>query len=143
MGAVTIDVHKKEREYQHLTLSDVNVVKYLILFRASVDASYGASVNVNIEQAGDLFEFNQELICLYASLDAVLNKLALKEREDKLLKLVFDGNSIADIINDYGYPKKTAYRILNRIVDKVVEENFSDWKKVAKLKVERDSQGIS
>ena len=134
MGSVQVDIYKKEREYKHLTLSDENVVKYLILYRSSVDVSYGANTNVNINQAGDMFELNQELICLYASLDSVIARLHLKDREQELIGLVFDGNSMSDIIKDYNYPKKTAYRILNRIVDKIVGLNYEDWKNTVKEK---------
>lgn len=127
MGAVSIDIHRKEREYQSLTLADENVVKYLILYRSSVDVNYGAYKNANIYQAGDIMDFNQELICLYASLDDILNRLKLKEKESRMLELIFEGNTISDIVNNYDYAKKSAYRIFNRIVEKVVEENYNDW----------------
>ena len=133
MGSVQIDLYKKEREYEHLTLSDENVVKYLILHRSSVDVGYGASININIYQAGDTLDFNQELICLYASLDNLIGKLKLKEKEEKLIELIFEGNTISDVVNDYGYAKKTAYRLFNRIVEKIVEENYKDWRKVVKV----------
>ena len=129
-----VDIYKKEREYKHLTLSDENVVKYLILYRSSVDVSYGANTNVNINQAGDMFELNQELICLYASLDSVIERLHLKDREKELIGLVFDGNNMSDVIKYYNYPQKTAYRILNRVVDKIVELNYEDWKNTVKEK---------
>lgn len=132
MGSVAIDVHKKEREYEHLTLSDENVVKYLILYRSKVDVNYGANVNININQAGDMFEFNQELICLYASLDTTISNISLKEKEAEFLELIFEGNTITDIIKNNNYPKKTAYRILERIVDKVVQENNDSWKALMK-----------
>ena len=127
MGAVSIDVRRKEKEYEALTLSDENVVKYLILYRSAVDVNYGASRNANIYQAGDIMDFNQELICLYVSLDDILKKIELKDKESKLLELVFEGNTISDIVNNYDYPKKTAYRIFNKIVEKVVNKNYDNW----------------
>lgn len=131
MGAVAIDIHKQEREFKHLTLSDINVVKYLILYRNKVDVTYGANTNIDINSAGDMFEFNQELVCLYASLDNVIGKIELNEKELKLLNLIFEGNTIADVINVYElYPKKTAYRTLNRIIDNIVLENNKQWKEV-------------
>ncbi|MER2009357.1 MAG: hypothetical protein ABS939_18050 [Psychrobacillus sp.] len=131
MGALAIDIHKQEREFKHLTLSDINVVKYLILYRNKVDVTYGANTNIDINSAGDMFEFNQELVCLYASLDNVIGKIELNEKELKLLNLIFEGNTIADVINVYElYPKKTAYRTLNRIIDNIVLENNKQWKEV-------------
>lgn len=130
MGAVGIDTSKKEREYKHLNLSDEDVVKYLILYRSKVDVAYGANTNINVSQAGDMFEFNQELICLYSSLDVLIKKVSFKEKEIKLLELIFEGNTIADVIASHDYPRKTAYRMLGRIVDKIVAKNNSDWKYV-------------
>lgn len=127
MGAVSIDVYKKEKEYRHLTLSDENVVKYLIEYRSQVDVSYGASTNINIHVAGDMMEFNVELIALYASLDHILARMQMKEKDRHFLELLFEGHRVGDIIKHYQYPNKTAYRILKRIVEGVVEINKMDW----------------
>lgn len=116
LGAVAVDVYKKEREYKHLTLSDEEVVKYLIQFRGKVNSGMG-------------YEFNQELIVLYASIDSILETIKIKDRDKELLKLLKDGHDMSDIIKYFGYPKKTAYRILNRVTNKVVNENFERWKK--------------
>lgn len=132
MGAVSVDIHRGEREYNHFNLSDENVVKHLILHRSSVDVSYGTKTNPDINKAGDTFEFNQELICLYASLDNLITNINLKEREEILLRLIFDGNTIADVVNHHNFPKKTAYRIFNKIVDNIVKENYEDWSKMIK-----------
>lgn len=134
LGAVSIDTQKKEREYKHLTLSDEAVVKYLILYRSKVDVSYGANINININQAGDTFEFNQELICLYASLDVVLEKIDFSEKQDKLLKLIFEGNTLNDICNmKIGYKKSATYDLFDRMVKKIVKVNNEDWKETMEL----------
>lgn len=129
MGAVGIDLHKREREYEQLTLSDENVVKYLILYRSKVDVTYGANVNINIYQAGDIFEFNQELIALYTSLDALIKDIKIKDKDQEFLRLIFEGHEISDIIELYNFPRMTAYRTLNRIVEKIVTENHNSWKR--------------
>ena len=129
MGSVSIDVHGKEREFRPLTLSDKNVVKYLILHRSKVDVVYHSNTNININQAGDVFEFNQELIALYASLDSIIKKIKLNSKEKEFLNMIFEGNTISDIIHIHKlYAQKTAYRTLNKIVDCIVDENFSNWK---------------
>lgn len=127
MGSVAIDVHKKERQYENLTLSDENVVKYLILYRSKVDVSYGANININMNQAGDTFEFNQELICLYASLDVIIDRIKLRDKDKDFLRLIFEGNTIGDIIEDHKYPRRTAYRMLDRIVEKITDDNDEAW----------------
>lgn len=130
MGSVSVDIHKQEREFRNLTLSDRDVVKYLILYRNKVDTTYGTSININMYQAGDTFEFNQELISLYASLDKLIQKISLNEKEVKFLELIFDGNTVADVFKVHKhYPQKTAYRVLERIVESIVEQNHYDWEK--------------
>lgn len=134
MGAVSIDVRRKEREYENLTLSDKNVVKYLILYRSKVDVSYNANTNIDIEKAGDIFDFNQELIALYSSLDITIKLCNFKQKQMKLLELLFEGNKIHDICNmDIGYKKSAAYDLFDRMVDKIVEVNNKLWKESMKV----------
>ena len=130
MGSVAIDIHKKERGYRNLTLSDHNVVKYLIMFRSKIDISYNSSVNIDINQAGDMFEFNQELITLYASLDKVIKLCRFKPKQKKLLELLFEGYTLQDICKmNIGYKRSATYDLLERMVVKIVKINNKDWKK--------------
>ncbi|MFQ3543625.1 hypothetical protein Q7A53_06020 [Halobacillus rhizosphaerae] len=130
MGAVAIDLFKSEREFSPLTLSDDNVVKYLLLYRSKIDISYGANTNINFNQAGDMYEFNQEIIALYASLDVLIGKIEIKNKDREFLNLVLNGYSITDIIEEYDFAQKTAYRTLKRIIMKIVEANNQDWVKM-------------
>jgi hypothetical protein len=127
LGAVSIDVHKKERDFKHLTLSDANVVKYLILFRSKVDVGYNATTNIDINQAGDLTEMNQELIALYSSLDEIVKKSALTKKQSAILEMLYEGNTIKDISELTSINRVSTYRVLDRIVGKVVEANNEDW----------------
>lgn len=127
MGAVSIDIHKKEREFKELTLSDEKVVRYLIQYRYKVDITYNVGVNINIYEAGDIFELNQELIALYASLDKLIDSINLKEKDRQFLELMFEGYSISDIVEMYDYTRMTAYRTLDRLVNRIVRENNERW----------------
>ena len=42
-------------------------------------------------------------------------------------RILSSTGKIADIVNNYDYPKKTAYRIFNKIVEKVVNKNYDNW----------------
>lgn len=129
MGAVSIDIHKKERDFRLLTLADENVVKYLILFRSKVDFSYGANMNINIYQAGDFFEFNTELMCLYTSLDNTVKECNFKKKSIKLLDLLYEGNSLQDICKmNIGYVRSATYELFDRIIKKIVFVNNELWK---------------
>lgn len=133
MGAIAIDVKRGEREFESVTLSDENVVKYLILYRSKVDLSYGANTNIDINQAGDMFEFNQQLIVLYASLDEVVKQCEFKRKQEMLLELIYDGNTLTDICKmNVGFKKSATYDLLDRMVLKIVKVNNDNWKNVMK-----------
>lgn len=143
LGAVSID----GREIDILTLSDENVVKYLILYRSKTDVSYNAIVNIDMGQAGDIFDFNQELVALYASLDKTIKQCNFKEKQMKLLELVFEGNILHDICKiDSSFKRSATYDLFNRMVVKIVKVNNDNWKNSMKVqglirdKEEKDSQ---
>lgn len=129
MGAPSVDIHRKERDYKDLTLSDKNVVKYLILYRSKVDVAYNTIANINIEHAGDVFEFNQELIALYASLDVTIELCKFKQKQTRLLELIFEGHTLHDICNmDIGFKRSATYDLFDRMVNRIVEMNNTLWK---------------
>lgn len=129
MGTVSIDIHKKERDFRLLTLADENVVKYLVQFRSKVDFSYGANTNINIYQAGDFFDFNTELLVLYASLDDIVKVCNFKDKSNKLLELLYQGNTLQDICAmDIGYARSATYELFDRIVKKIAITNNLMWK---------------
>lgn len=124
-----MDLKKKEREFEHLNLSDTSVVKYIILHRSKIDITYGVGINIDINQAGDIFEFNQELIALYVSLDKLIMQCNFKEKQQRLLELVFDGHTLTDICTmDIGYKKSATYDLLDRLIARIVEKNNQEWK---------------
>lgn len=128
MGALSVDIHRGEREFRNLTLSDENVVKYLIQYRSKVDLLYSANMNINIEQAGDMFEFNQELVALYASLDSIIIECKFKEKQSMLLELLFEGNTLSDICRmKNGFKRSATYDLFDRMVAKIVKINNSKW----------------
>lgn len=128
MGALSVDIHRGEREFRNLTLSDENVVKYLIQYRSKVDLLYSANMNINIEQAGDMFEFNQELVALYASLDSIIIECKFKEKQSMLLELLFEGNTLSDICRmKNGFKRSATYDLFDRMVAKIVKVNNSKW----------------
>ena len=127
MGAVSIDIHKNEREYSNASLSERDMVKYLILARGKIDIGYGANTNFDINQAGDIFDMNQEIISLYASLDKLVQNINLTNKQKIILKMFYDGHSVNDIAELTKGNRVSTYRVLDRIVDKIVEENNENW----------------
>lgn len=127
MGSVSVDIYKKERQFKTLTLADANVVKYLIMFRSKIDPTYGTTVNIDINLAGDTFEFNQELISIYASLDKIVSRDILTIHQRKIVNLLFEGYTVKDISEIFDENKRSIYNVLDRIVERIVSENNEDW----------------
>lgn len=127
LGSVSVDIHKKEREFEHLTLSDESVVKYLILNRSKLDVGYGANTNININQAGDIFDFNQEIIVMYSSLDKVIEKSALTKKQKILIDKLFEGNNLNDASKILEINRDAVYKMLDRITSKIVTTNNEIW----------------
>ncbi|UGO51097.1 hypothetical protein PQE70_gp261 [Bacillus phage vB_BanS_Nate] len=128
LGSVAIDIKKREREFEHLTLSDEDVVKYLILYRSKVDVSHGANTNIEVSQAGDMFDFNQEIITLYASLDKTIEQCNFKDKQLKLLELIFEGHTLQDVCKlKIGYKSSATYDLFDRMVKRIVTMNNDLW----------------
>lgn len=127
MGSVAIDTKKKEREFEHLTLSDENVVKYLILYRSKVDTTYGANTNIEINSAGDTFDFNQEIVTLYASLDKAVGEALLTQKQEKLLEILYEGNTVNDASLLLGQSRVAVFKMLERIIKKIVDADNQMW----------------
>lgn len=127
MGSVAIDTKKREREFEQLTLSDENVVKYLILYRSKVDTTYGANTNIEINSAGDTFDFNQEIIVLYASLDNLVKEASLTEKQSNLIDLLYKGYTVNDVCTMQGQHRNVVQRMFHRIVEKIVSTNNEIW----------------
>jgi len=127
LGSVAIDTKKKEREFEHLTLSDENVVKYLILYRSKVDTTYGANTNIEINSAGDTFDFNQEIVTLYASLDKAVEEALLTQKQEKLLEILYEGNTVNDASLLLGQSRIAVFKMLERIVKKIVDADNQMW----------------
>lgn len=116
MGAVHIDIKKREREYEYLTLSDENVVRYLILYRSKLIES-------------NRYAVNQELIALYASLDMIIQLCNFKKKQLRLLELLFLGYTIYDVCKlNIGYKKSATYDLFDRIVARIVRKNNDLWR---------------
>lgn len=127
LGSVAIDTKKREREFEHLTLSDESVVKYLILYRDKVDKTYGANTNIDMNQAGDSFDFNQEITVLYASLDKTIKEASLTDKQLKLLHSLYEGNSLVDVSEMLEQHRRVVHRMFERMVEKIVNTNNELW----------------
>lgn len=89
--------------------------------------SYGANTNIEINSAGDTFDFNQEIIVLYASLDNLVKEASLTEKQSKLLKLLYEGHTVNDACQILNKHRSVVQRNFNRIVERIVSTNNEIW----------------
>jgi hypothetical protein len=97
VGSVKVDVHKGDRQFKNLSLSDISVIKWLVLYRDKIDLYYGEKTSQFYDHAGNSKELNQELINTYAYLDDLIEKCDFKDEQQALLKLLFMGYTFKDI----------------------------------------------
>jgi hypothetical protein len=129
VGAVSIDIHKHERDFELLSLSDENVVRYLIIHRDKVDAYFGNEQNPHFDTAGDTGAVNQELIGLYASLDTVIKNSKLTDKQKELIHLVSIGYTFMDIAELTGeQATHNVKKKFDSIVKAIVKQNEYEWK---------------
>lgn len=113
-----------------MTLSDENVVKNLILMRSLIDITYNHNTNVDLSIPLDVFEMNYDLMALYSSLDAVVEECEFREKNMRLLEMLYEGNTISDVCrgnSDFG--RSATYDMFNRMVSKIVDKNNEMWSK--------------
>lgn len=129
MGMVKVDIHKGERQFKDLSLSDINVVKWLVLYRDKIDLYYGEKTDNFFDHASNSKELNQELINTYAYLDELIDKCNFKEGQCALLKLLFMGYTFKDIEDT---TKETTSRTIKRrfesICKSISDMNDRVWK---------------
>lgn len=131
MGIVKVDLHKNERDFENLNLSDTNVVKWLILYRDKVDLYYGDRIPDNFyDHAGNVKELNKELINLYVCLDELIDKCNFSKDQEAMLKLLFMGYTIKDIKNltKCVTTLDPLYKRFKKICKMIVDENNRQWK---------------
>ena len=129
MGTVKIDLHKSERNFENLSLSDINVVKWLILYRDKIDLYYGEKTDNFYNHAGNVKDLNKELINLYVCLDDLIEKCDFKEEQKALLELLFIGYTFKDI--EDATQKATSRNIKRRFESMcklIAEMNERLWK---------------
>jgi hypothetical protein len=131
MGSVSIDIKAKERDYYLLTLSDHNVVKYLIKHRESIDKTYPRidNIAISIDEAGSISELNQEVIALYVSLEDTIKRCKFNDNERMIINMMFEGHTLSDIYNiTKKISKQGIYKYFDKIVEKIVSKNNEMWK---------------
>ncbi|WJJ55253.1 hypothetical protein QB910_000009 [Dabrowskivirus KKP3916] len=128
MGSVKIDIHKAEHQYHRVTFSDTECIKGLIRFRSKLDPYQDIKVNRNEDQAGDIRDFNQELVVLYLDLDNLIKETKLTYKHMNLLKKLMAGWTEADIAEELGVTEEAVIQQFDTIANNIKKTNDIKWK---------------
>ncbi len=130
MGACSVDIHLRERQYQIVNLSDPNVIKWLIEYQDRVNPYFDTSTDNNYDVAGNAQHLNQELVAMYASLEKLIKDSNLDERQLTLIDLVSRGYGFTDIVElDIDLIMQAMYRLLlDTVYSTIAKTNDLQWK---------------
>lgn len=74
-----------------------------------------------------VFALNEDILCLYADLDSLIEKAGLSDQELLTVKLLMQGYMLSDIADHYGKSKQNFDILFRRAVKKIVKQNNADW----------------
>jgi uncharacterized protein YerC len=126
LGRVKIDIDKGGRQFEHVNISDLEIVKGLITLRHKIDM-YHICDDFHKLEASNWQEINQELVCLYVDLDETIKQCMFSESQIALLKMLMNGYDFLDIQEYIGIPTKKIRRVFNSMCKQILDQGFSNW----------------
>ena len=74
-----------------------------------------------------VFALNEDILCLYADLDSLIERAGLSDQELLTVKLLMKGYIISDIADHHGKARQTFEILEKRAIKKIVKRNNADW----------------
>lgn len=74
-----------------------------------------------------VFPLNEDIICIYADLDSLIERAGLSNQERLTVDLMMKGYILSDIAEHYGKARQTFEILFKRAVKKIVKRNNADW----------------
>ena len=74
-----------------------------------------------------VFALNEDVVCIYADLDSLIDRCGLSEQERLTVDLLMKGYMLSDIADHYGKSLQNFQILLKRAVKKIVKQNNTDW----------------
>lgn len=76
-----------------------------------------------------MFPLNEDVLCLYADLDSLIERCGLSVAEQQAVDYVMKGYALSDIAENFGKTRQTLEIFFARAVKKIVKQNNADWEK--------------
>lgn len=74
-----------------------------------------------------VFALNEDVLCIYMSLDSLIERAGLSEQEMLTVNLLMKGYMLSDIAQHYGKSRQNFEILLKRAIKKIVKRNNADW----------------
>ena len=74
-----------------------------------------------------VFALNEDVLCIYADLDSLIERAGLSEQERLTIDLLMQGYVLGDIAEYYGKSRQNFEILLKRAAKKIVRRNNADW----------------
>ena len=129
MGRVKVDIYKSEYEFRNVTLSDPTTVLALILMRHKVDKYYDFGYKSAVLDAENWNDVNQELICLYADLDLLIEECGFPQEDKQIIRFYEMGFSKQDISDMTGDKAQSVGMKIKSIANQICKLNNLKWRK--------------
>ena len=74
-----------------------------------------------------VFALNEDILCIYADLDSLIDRAGLSDNERITVDWVMKGYVISDIAEHYGKSRQNFEILFKRAIKKIVKRNTEDW----------------
>lgn len=116
-------------EWDKVNLSDTNTIKGLLKFRYRFDLLLDdGSDRYGLESNGDLCGLSDDVICIYADLDNLIEKANFNDYQSKILNMYAHGHTEDDIAELLNVEKQSINSVIDKICEVLCELNYQSWK---------------
>ena len=123
-----IGLSRYNSEWDRVTLSDSSTIKGLLKFRYKYDLLRGDGDRYGVESNVDLCGMSDDVICLYADLDNLIQKANFNDYQCKVLDLYVCGYIESDIAEELGVEMQSINRLIDNMCEVLCELNYQSWK---------------
>lgn len=74
-----------------------------------------------------VFALNEDVLCIYADLDSLIERAGLSENERITVDWVMKGYVLSDIAEHYGKSRQNFEILFKRAIKKIAKRNTEDW----------------
>lgn len=83
-----------------------------------------------------VFALNEDVLCIYADLDSLIERAGLSEQERLTVDLLMQGYTLPDIADHYGKSRQNFELFLKKACKKIVKRNNADWEEYTGARID-------